>query len=769
MSLALHIIAKDEEDKLNTILEEYAQYFDEIVIAIDDKDTLNAFQKAKKLKLKEYLAKTKFLEYTWIKDFADKRNFVVKNTDSDYYFRLDCDDKIITPEKIRFVYEKAKANNVDVVYMTYLYSHDKDGNCNAKHWRETIIKKSNNHYWKKSIHENIYVVDQSEFKGVKETSVSIYHETEANHYIESSQRNFEIMLDEYNEDPENADPRTIAYIGRMLMGFGKWKEALSFLEKLVIKSGWEDDKYFAYVHIGYCLMHLDLFKEAISAFNEALVLKTEFPDAYLALSELYTITKDYKKAIDWGVIGLSKPEPDTMFVTDPSIYNVRAYMNMAMANLGIGDYELAVKFYDKAKKISPSNPMVKEYSSLVYESYENDKFVKNLFWLNAYIQKKQPELSTELAKAIPKNLLVDERVIGFKQRYTAPKVWNDKEIAIYCGQAWESWGPPSVVSGIGGSEEAVIYLSKELVNIGYDVTVYNSCGDYQGEFEGVKYKQFFEFNPNDEFNTVIAWRGDIFGPTLKAKKKLVWMHDVPQPDQFKGDLHFDKVIVLSEYHKSLLPKNVPEEKVFVSSNGINGSDFSLNGVVRNPYRMIYTSSYDRGLQHILRCWKDIKDEVPEAQLDVFYGWDTYDAMVEKGMRDPEFKKKMVLLLNQDGVKEHGRVGHKRLVREFKKSGLYVYPSHFEEISCISAMKAQACGCVPVVTNYAALKETVKKGVKVDGKAGEEKTDESFKDAVVRLLKDVDYQEKMRQEVSSSTYDFTWNAVAKSWDKELLQI
>ncbi|EHJ11445.1 hypothetical protein CWATWH0003_3817t4, partial [Crocosphaera watsonii WH 0003] len=35
----------------------------------------------------------------------------------------------------------------------------------------------------------------------------------------------------------------------------------------------------------------------------------------------------------------------------------------------------------------------------------------------------------------------------------------------------EDWAYPSIKKGIGGSEEAIIYLSQELVRLGYQVTV----------------------------------------------------------------------------------------------------------------------------------------------------------------------------------------------------------------------------------------------------------------------------------------------------------
>jgi glycosyltransferase involved in cell wall biosynthesis len=184
--------------------------------------------------------------------------------------------------------------------------------------------------------------------------------------------------------------------------------------------------------------------------------------------------------------------------------------------------------------------------------------------------------------------------------------------------------------------------------------------------------------------------------------------------------------------------------------------------------MIHTSSYDRGIIHLLKMWPDIIKEVPDAELHLFYGWNTYDAMVEKGFRDPSFKQIMQQMMAQPGITDHGRVGHKPLIKALQQSSIYVYPSHFEEISCISAMKAQAAGCIPVVTDYAALAETVKEGIKIPGKCGDPAVDEMFKSELISLLKRADVQEEIRPKVLANKEQFGWDRVAKQWKEELFE-
>ena len=758
--IALAIIAKDEVEKVVAIIGKLGSYFDEISIAVDAR--IDEFHALASDKVKIY-------PYSWCNDFSHKRNFLAEKITCPFYLRLDTDDDIENPQIIAEIVNTMSERGIDIFYVPYMYAQDEHGNCIAKHWRETIIRKRPDVYWKKSIHENVFMEDSNKCLIVRDDRLKIIHHITHEHAEESYKRNIQYLIEEFKQGGPNTDPRTIAYIGRMLMAKGKYQEAVIFLGDLVKRSGWDDDRYFAWVQMSQCYQMMGKFDVAISCANEALGINTTFPDAYLQMGAIYLAKQDFVKAVDWIMPGVVRPEPDTVLVVDPTFYTYKACINAALALLGKGDLETAMKYYQKAKAYSPKDPYILGFEKLFTDAFEDNKYLHNLAWLIHYTKERDSKKVQNLVESMPANIFRDERACGIRNQFATPRRWPSNSVVIFCGQAWEDWSPVSTLKGIGGSEEAVIYLSKELTSLGYEVTVFNSCGDLSGVYDGVTYKPYYEFNPNDTYNFLISWRLNYLG-NVKATKKYVWLHDVPSADMFtKESLDtFDKIIVLSEFHKSLLPTFIPKDKVCVSSNGINLPDFQKNGVLRNPKRLIYTSSYDRGIQHLLEAWNDVRKEVPDAELHLFYGWNTYDAMMEKGARPREFRDSMTKLMNQPGVFEHGRVGHKQLIKEFQKSGIWVYPSHFEEISCISAMKAQSCGCVPVCTDYAALAETVKAGVKIPGTCFDNAVVEKFKTELVSLLKDDERQESLRAQVVLHKQDFGWDKVASQWKKELFQ-
>ena len=360
-----------------------------------------------------------------------------------------------------------------------------------------------------------------------------------------------------------------------------------------------------------------------------------------------------------------------------------------------------------------------------------------------------------------------------KHKFLPERAWANNEIAILCGPGFEQWSPKSLKTGLGGSEEAVVYLSRELTNLGWKVTVYaNPMGD-AGDHDGVEYKQWYDLNIKDRFNVLILWRiiGLVdFNP--KARYIMMWAHDVPSnPDINEQRLNkIDKIAVLSEYHKSLFRMSkdgqflpIPDEKFLLTTNGISPIKLPKKQIKRNPYRCIWTSSYDRGLVHLLQMWPDIKKEVPEAELHIFYGWNLYDVIHRNNPARMQWKAQMVKLMDQEGIFEHGRVGHEQLNEEFMKSGVFSYYCTFEEISTISAMKAQAYGAIPVVTNYAALKETVKNGLKIEGSPFTTVTQEDYKKELITLLKDHKKQDEIRGEMMKWAKDyFLWSKVANQW-------
>jgi glycosyltransferase involved in cell wall biosynthesis len=239
----------------------------------------------------------------------------------------------------------------------------------------------------------------------------------------------------------------------------------------------------------------------------------------------------------------------------------------------------------------------------------------------------------------------------------------------------------------------------------------------------------------------------------------------------------DKVIVLSQYHRGLFPM-IPDDKILMSANGIDPEDFEAldTKIKRDPHRLIYTSSHVRGLQLVYEIWPEVKKAVPDAKLDIYYGWGSFDAVNRDNPERMEWKQKMIEWSQElDGVTDHGKIGQDQMVEELMGSGIWVYPCPFPEIYAIAAVKAQAAGAVPVSSDFAALDETVQFGAKIHMSQMDEKTPigewnkkelEEFKIALIGMLKHPKKQEKIRPEMMKwARTKMTWGNTAKGWIEE----
>jgi glycosyltransferase involved in cell wall biosynthesis len=357
----------------------------------------------------------------------------------------------------------------------------------------------------------------------------------------------------------------------------------------------------------------------------------------------------------------------------------------------------------------------------------------------------------------------------WKLRLTA-SAYPEKSIVFYTGITAEQWTPESLKTGLGGSQTAVVYLCKEWAKAGYKVTVYNFCGNKEGIYDGVEYLQFSRFNPYDTFDNLILWRGrslPLLDYPLKAKKIFLEMQDVPkQLERFhkKRIDKVDKIVVKCQFHRHCLP-HIPDEKFAIFSNGIDASIPDLTQVEKEPYKLIYASNYIRGLEQMLIYgWPIIKEAIPQAHLHIYYGWNFFDKSSKKAPERLDWKQKMLELINQPGVTDHGRIGQEKLIAEKATAAIHYYGCTYPETDCISVRESAMVGCVPVTTDLAALSEKPY-CLKIPGDPAARETQEAIARKIVELLKAPEQLSQIRQEFQKAVKPETWDNIAQRWRQE----
>jgi SAM-dependent methyltransferase/glycosyltransferase involved in cell wall biosynthesis len=290
------------------------------------------------------------------------------------------------------------------------------------------------------------------------------------------------------------------------------------------------------------------------------------------------------------------------------------------------------------------------------------------------------------------------------------------KIVFYLGHGPEPWEPSWIDGqGLGGSETAAVKMAEEFAAAGFSVVVY---AGFEGIVNGVIYQYAEAFNPALPYlNALPAWlmvgsRIPEMAAYVNAQHRWLWMHDVECPSlNEKMAEKIDRIVVLSDWHADHVRKTYPflkPDHLIVSGDGIHAWVSELQEP--QAHRFVYASSPDRGLDVLLTWWPAILKKWKDAELHVFYGWNNYDQMMRAYPQMGAFKEHVQRLLAQPGVTMHGRIGQKELAAEFAKSQFWLYPSiradgkDWEETFCITALEAQANGCIPIVRPVGALPE-----------------------------------------------------------------
>lgn len=773
----------DEADLLRNCLANVSQYVDGIFINVNGR--IKPKKNDRVVSVAESFADDVILT-EWHDDFAKARNANLAQVPEDYthILWLDTDDTIDHPEKIKPLAEKAQA---DAIYVDYLYEQDDEGNPLTVHMVARLFKNNGSHVWKGRIHETLVETRGASQIATKDFQV-IHHADEARK-DRSFERNIKLLKLKLDDEGDTPDPRTLYYLGCTYIDAGQPENAKQLLTTYLDLSGWNQERCAAHTKLGRLYLEENNHAEAKEHFLMAIGEDPDNPEPQVEMGSLELEIREYHKARKWLEDVLKLEVGMTTLERNPMSYTFRTYLLLADVYMGLGGSYLgkALEYANKARKYKKKDKHLKQYTKMIEQVVEDKNLLENILKIAQKLKKnKEDDKIKSLAYSVPKQLDDNPLIIKLRNEIFT---WPKKSIAIMCGDtADEEWGPWSLETGIGGSEEAVIRLSIHLRDLGYKVTVFGKPMDNAGLIDGVMWRNFWEASLEDTYDIFISWRmPGIFDNVIKARKKYLWLHDVIEAGELTAHrlANLDKVMVLSKYHRSLFP-NVPDDKIFMSANGIDPDEFELSitgqkelsdseeplkielgdYVRRDPHKVFYGSSHVRGLAYLYDIWPDVKKAVPDATLDVYYGRGTYDTINAgnperlKWMDDIQAKGKEL-----DGVTDHGKVSQRDIVRHMFSSGIWAYPCPFPEIYCITAVKAQAAGCIPVASNYAALDETIQFGHKQEFKEFDAADLEKYKQKLIWWLQHPEEQEKVRPQMMGWARTNSWESVAKKWDAE----
>lgn len=281
-----------------------------------------------------------------------------------------------------------------------------------------------------------------------------------------------------------------------------------------------------------------------------------------------------------------------------------------------------------------------------------------------------------------------------------------KKIVIITENFKVPWNPNDIDDFLGGSQEVVVLFAEALKQSDFDVSVF-TLGETKTETvsrKDVLYSDFSFFDYNADF--IILFKiNPLKEQRIKNSKIVFWSSDIQKHVPF----HFDKIqttVCLTNYHKT---RNNWENS-FMLPHGFDKESLNKNKKEKIPNTVLYSSSFDRGIETLINSWSTIKKYFPNLKLKITYGFKIANQFAsnlgkELNSKSEKHIKEVCEILD---IEYLSNISRNEIEKLYWESEYWILPLNNadSELFCINAIKAQYCGCIPIVNKIGALKETV---------------------------------------------------------------
>ena len=302
--------------------------------------------------------------------------------------------------------------------------------------------------------------------------------------------------------------------------------------------------------------------------------------------------------------------------------------------------------------------------------------------------------------------------------------------------------------GLGGSESAVTFISRELSKIGFEVTVFNNCNmDHAsaGIYDNVTYRPLSDLANDHYFDIVISSRtvipfaepvdyvklGDnrampFVGMNLynrilsKAKMRVLWMHDTfclgdNLIEELAVSNKITDIFTLSDWHLTYVANcdhgkrrnfEVLKDKLFITRNGVNIYNKEVDIAAKDKDLFVYNASVTKGMIPLVKqIWPHVKRHIPAAKLKVIGGYYRFSTNAEPDQQEKDWHQMANdPALAKLGIEFTGVIPQKEIADILTKANFMVYPAAFPETFGISTLES-ICYNTPLVTcRFGALEE-----------------------------------------------------------------
>ncbi|MEC7840341.1 MAG: glycosyltransferase [Chlamydiota bacterium] len=712
--VCLNMIVKDEEFTITRCLNSLTHLIDYWVIVDtgsqdNTKNVITNYFKEKKIPGELH-------EKTFV-NFEVNRNhaYELAKSKADYTLFIDADEYVESEND--FILPE-----LDKDYYNIIIKHS-----GSEYTRKFLVNNTLEWKWTGVLHEYIHAnnaFNKATLKGIQQIyTYDGVRSRDQKKYI----RDCEVLKKALIDEPNNS--RYMFYLAQSYKDAGDSENALASYQKFLEFGTWDQEIYWSLLWIAILKDKLNYSKDdIINSYQKAFFFRPSRTEALYYLSCFYRKINDHNRSYQIGKLANSiSPSEDILFV------------NRWIENIGL-KIELALSAYWTGNLLESEkicNQLLKDNKALAPSSEE---CVLNI--LKFIRQKKNNSFPITPTSDPPKKLAI---------------------ITYPTSSSSFQWDSNSISKGISGSEESVIYLSKELSSLGYIVTIYGNPpqnSKHTAKNCNPRYVSYSSINEiENDYDIAIVWRMPHLCKELKNKAKslYLWPHDTLHTAVNDENIEvLTDVFWLTNWQRRQWGNFNPSFLNFsnIYGNGIPEENCKEVKKKNNPYSCIYASNYGRGLEILLDIWPKIINEYPEASLDIYYGWETWGTLSNEQITT---LKQKINDLNHLNVREHGKVSHQKLTEAFHSSSIWAYPCTYPETFCITALRAQSAGVYPVIIKHSGLKEVVEDGMWCQNK-------EDYLNTLLEAMKFIpNYTLENRRNLSKKiNQNFLWKNIAQLW-------